>query len=71
MFTNEFKSSIIITKGGEKMNKYYSIKEVASALSLAEVTIRKWIASGKIKATKLGKSVRISEEEIIKLQKGE
>jgi excisionase family DNA binding protein len=58
-------------KGGEKMNKYYSIKEVASALSLAEVTIRKWIASGKIKATKLGKSVRISEEEIIKLQKGE
>jgi excisionase family DNA binding protein len=57
-------------KGGEKMNKYYSIKEVASALSLAEVTIRKWIASGKIKATKLGKAVRISEEEIIKLQKG-
>ena len=58
-------------KGGGELIKYYSIKEVADKLSLAEVTIRKWITSGKIKSTKFGKAVRISEEEIIKLQKGE
>ena len=53
------------------MEKYYTVKEVASIFSLAEVTIRKWIESGKIKSTKLGRSVRISETEIIRLQKGE
>lgn len=58
-------------KGGDELKRYYSIKEVADMFSLAEVTIRKWLVSGKIKGTKLGKAVRISEDEIIKLQKGE
>lgn len=48
---------------------YYTIKEVAIKLSLHEQTIRNWISKGKVKATKILGSTRISEEELKRMLK--
>lgn len=63
--------SCIIALGGEEMDKMYSIKEVAKALSVSEITIRRWIAAERINVMKMGGTIRISETEIIRIQKGE
>lgn len=47
------------------------VKEVAKRLGLAEITIRQWIQHGKIESVKLGRSRRIPETEVVRLQKGE
>lgn len=44
--------------------EYYSIKEVAILLGLAEQTIRNYIVDGKIKTTKMLYSTAISKEEV-------
>ena len=46
------------------------IKQAAKELNVCEKTIRNHIKSGKIKAVRIGKLIRISEEEIKRL-KGE
>lgn len=48
-----------------------TIKEVAVIFNVKPLTVRRWIASGILKSVKIGGSVRISEEEIEKLKKGE
>lgn len=49
-----------------------TVKEVAIIFSIGEETVRRWIKSGKLKATKINKRVfRVSEEEIERLKKGE
>jgi excisionase family DNA binding protein len=53
------------------MEKMYSLKETAEILSLAVVTLRKWIGEGTLKSVKIGSAVRIPESEILRLQKGE
>ena len=42
------------------------IKDVASILGVHPNTIRRWIKSGKLKATKVGRDWKISEEVIDK-----
>ena len=51
--------------------KYYKVKEVAEMLSVTRQCIDKWRKQGRIKAIKIGKAVRISEEEIERLKRGE
>lgn len=48
-----------------------SIRETAEIFGVHWQTIRNWIDSGKIKAMKIGHTVRISDEEIERLKKGE
>lgn len=49
----------------------YTVNQVSETLQLSVHTIRKWIQIKKIKVIKLGKSVRISQEELDRLLKGE
>ena len=42
--------------------RYYTVRETANMLNLAEATIRKWIREGKIKAVKLGRGYIINVE---------
>ena len=48
-----------------------TIKEAAIIFNVTEMTIRRWIDSGVVKAVKIVGTVRISEEEIERLKKGE
>lgn len=51
-------------KGGEKMK---TVKEVAEAFRVSKRTIFRWINDGKIEAVKMGRTVRISNEEYSKM----
>lgn len=49
----------------------YSVKEVAKELKVHENTIRRWIRDGDLKCLKIGKQVRITEEQLKQfLEKG-
>ena len=48
-----------------------TIKETAKIFNVSEMTVRRWIENGKLKSVKIVGSVRINEEEIEKLKKGE
>ena len=45
----------------------YTVEEVADLLNLKATTIRTWLKGGKLIGTKLGKSWRISDEDLKKL----
>lgn len=47
----------------------YSIKETADIFGVHWQTVRNWINSGKLKAMKVGRVIRISEDEIERLKK--
>lgn len=49
----------------------YTANQVSEKLNLSIHTIRKWIQIKKIKVVKLGKAVRISQDELDRLMKGE
>lgn len=53
--------------------KMKTIKEVADIFQVSEITIRRWIESGRLKAIQAVEkgAIRISEEEIERLKKGE
>ena len=53
------------------MDKMYTIQEVAKAMSVSIITVRRWIAGEKIQYTRIGKTIRVSETELKRLQKGE
>ena len=42
--------------------RYYTVRETAKMLNLAEATIRKWIRDGELKAVKLGRGYVINIE---------
>lgn len=48
-----------------------TIQETADILGVHYQTIRNWIKSDEIKVMKIGNTVRISEEEIERIKKGE
>jgi len=52
-------------EGGDKI--MYTVEEVAKLLNLKPTTIRTWIKQKKLKGTKIGKSYRISKDELKKL----
>jgi excisionase family DNA binding protein len=47
--------------------KAYNLEEVAEMLGLSVVTIRRYIKSGKLKASKIGKQWRVLEREVMEL----
>ena len=56
-------------KGAEIM--YKSVNETAKIFGVKPLTVRRWISDGKLKAVKIVGSVRIADEEIERLKKGE
>ena len=50
---------------------YKSVNETAKIFGVKPLTIRRWIKAGKIKSVKIVGSVRITDEEIERLKKGE
>ena len=49
----------------------YTLKEVMSIFKVTRQTIYNWIAEGKIKVVKIGGIVRVSEEEVERIKRGE
>jgi excisionase family DNA binding protein len=49
----------------------YTVKEVADILRVREITVRRQIASGKIKAIKMLGGWRIKQEELDRILRGE
>jgi len=45
-------------------NKIYTVEEIASKLQLNEITIRRYLRSGKLVGVKLGKVWRITEDQL-------
>lgn len=48
-------------------SRYVSIKQAATLLGLAEVTLRVWVARRRLASVKLGRTVRIPVTEIDRL----
>lgn len=48
-----------------------TIYEVAEIFGVHWQTVRNWIRDGKIKAVKIERTIRISDEEIERLKRGE
>lgn len=49
----------------------YTIKQTADIFGVHWQTIRAWIKDGKVKTIKIGHTVRITEEEIERIKRGE
>lgn len=49
----------------------YTVTEVAKMLGFTRQTVLLWIKKGKLKAVKVDKEYRISEEEVERLKRGE
>jgi len=47
-----------------------TVKETAAIFGVHWQTIRNWIKDGKIKAVRIGKTIRITEEEIERIRNG-
>lgn len=52
-----------ITNKGKEMVKFYSIQEIAKTCNVSEKTVRRQIASGKLKAHRIGNLWRIEEKD--------
>lgn len=48
----------------EEEEKYYSIEDVAELLSVAYLTVYRWIQSSKLVAVKAGKQYRIRKSDL-------
>lgn len=44
--------------------KYYTLKEASEIMKVCIQTLRRYIASGKLKASKIGKAYLLDEEDI-------
>ena len=50
--------------GGKNMEKQFlTVKDIAAAQQVTEMTVRNWIKAKKLKAIKIGKSYKIQKEE--------
>ncbi|GAX59152.1 periplasmic molybdate-binding protein [Candidatus Scalindua japonica] len=47
----------------------FTIKEASDYLEVAEITVRRWVKSGKIKARRVGKSIVFNADDLKKLKK--
>ncbi len=46
----------------------YTVQQVADALGLSHWTLRKWIRQGRVEVIRLGRSVRIPNEQAVRLR---
>lgn len=51
------------TKRSKKM-KFYKIKDIQEMFDVSYLTVRSWIETGKLKAFKIGRTIRITEEDL-------
>lgn len=60
-----------IKKGGNVMNDkpVYTVEEFAQIMGVKPLTVRRWIKNGELKAFKLGRTVRISKDELKRKEK--
>ncbi|HHF1127672.1 TPA: helix-turn-helix domain-containing protein [Haemophilus influenzae] len=54
----------ICERGGFLMERYFSIKEIVQMGICSEATVKRWIASGKLKSYKFGRSRKIAESDL-------
>lgn len=53
------------------MEEFLTTEEIAKTLKVHVITVRRWIVAGKLSATSIGKSYRISKKDLEKfLSKG-
>jgi excisionase family DNA binding protein len=52
-------------QGANNMKKFLTIKEISEDLKVSVSTVRRWVMEGKLKTYKLGKVIRISEEDLM------
>lgn len=52
------------------MNKYYTVEEIAKILNMHHKTIQRYIREGKLKATKVGKSWRVTGHDLSVFMEG-
>jgi putative molybdopterin biosynthesis protein len=55
---------IILFVGGDILDEVFTPKEVAAKLKVSERTINEWLRNGKLKASKLGRQWRITEQQL-------
>lgn len=60
--------NVNVISGGAKM---YDVKEVANIFKVSERTIRRWIKINKLQAKKIVGVIRIDNESVEKLKRGE
>jgi excisionase family DNA binding protein len=51
--------------------KLYTLKEVAAGVGVHYQTVKGWVSDGTLHANKMGKSYRVTEEELNRLIEGE
>ncbi len=47
----------------------FTIKEASEYLEVAEITVRRWVKSGKLKARRVGRNIVFSADELKKFKK--
>ena len=57
--------AIIQAKGGDTVEKIFTVEKVAELLEMKPTTIRKWLRQGLIQGTKFGKEWRILERDFV------
>lgn len=50
--------------GGDAMDEIYTPKEVAAMIKVSERTVNEWLRNGKLRASKLGRQWRITEQQL-------
>lgn len=58
-------------KGGNVMNDkpVYTVEEFAHIMGVKPLTVRRWIKNGEIQVIRLGRTVRISKDELKRKEK--
>lgn len=51
--------------------KFYSLKQIGEILGFSVITIREWIKAGKMGATKIGNSYRVTQDQLDEFLKGD
>jgi excisionase family DNA binding protein len=54
-------SDMMSAKDDQDVKSWYSVQELADELNVSRQTIRNWISSGKLKAQKVGRIIRIED----------
>lgn len=47
--------------------KLLTVREVANIMRVAEITVYKWVEKGTIKHVKIGRTIRIKEDDLNKM----
>jgi excisionase family DNA binding protein len=54
-----------MSKLKSRLPQLFSVEEIAERFGVSTKTVRRWIASGELRAHRLGRQIRIAEEDAI------